>query len=358
MNVIRFGLLLAMALCVAGCGGKATLPPRPPLLVRAQPAHFEDYATTISLTGTIKARTQADLSFRIDGRVVEWDADVGQHVEAGAVLAKIDPTEQQADLDSANAAVASAQAVMRQASTNFDRQKSLIDSGFTTRSTYDLAQESLRTAQGSLDAANAQAGATRNSLSFTELRATQAGIITARNIEIGQVAQAAQAAFTLAVDGPRDAVFNVDEAIFLRKTTHSEIPLTLVSNPAIHAVGHIREVAPVIDAKTGTVLVKVGVDDAPPEMALGSAVVGVGAYEPQRVVRLPWSAATSKEGRLAVWIVDPATKVVALRLVEVEAYEEEAVLIRDGLKEGETVVTDGVKFLYPGQVVDVAEAKS
>ena len=164
-------------------------------------------------------------------------------------------------------------------------------------------------------------------LSFTELRAAQAGITTARNIEVGQVAQSAQAAFTLAVDGPRDAVFHVDEAIFLRRTEHSEIPLTLVSNPAIHAIGHIREVAPVIDPKTGTVLVKVGVDDTPPEMALGSAVIGVGAYEPQRVVRLPWSAATSKDGQLAVWIVDPATKMVALRLVEAEAYEDEALLI-------------------------------
>ena len=139
MNWIRVGLLLATAVCLAGCGSKATTTTRPPLLVRAQPAHFEAYATTISLTGAIQARTLADLSFRVSGRVVEWDADVGQRVEAGAVLAKIDPTEQQADLDAANAAVDFAEAVLRQASTNFDRQKSLIDSGFTTRSTYDSA---------------------------------------------------------------------------------------------------------------------------------------------------------------------------------------------------------------------------
>jgi membrane fusion protein, multidrug efflux system len=355
MKWTPLGLLLAIAACVGGCESKATIPPRPLLPVKAQTARFEDYSTRLSLTGEIQARNQADLSFRVSGRVIERDADVGQHVDAGAILAKIDPTEQQADVDAANAAVTAAEATLRQASTAFDRQKSLFDSGYATRSTYDSARQAQQTAEGTLESAKAQAATARDALSYSELRAAQAGVITARNIEVGEIAQAAETAFTLAVDGPRDAVFKVYESIFFRKTATGEVELSLVSNPEIRTVGHVREVAPVVDVNTGTVRVKVGMDDAPKEMALGSAVTGAAAFDPHPVVTLPWSATTSKDGKVAVWVVDPASKAVALRTVEVDAYENETLLIRNGVKDGETIVTEGVKFLYPGQIVDVLE---
>jgi RND family efflux transporter MFP subunit len=355
MGLTRPALLLAIAVSAAGCNSQAAAPPRPPLLVRTQAVRLEDYMPGITLTGEIQARVQTDLSFRVSGRVVARSADVGQHVDAGAVLAKIDPAEQQADLDAANAAVTAAEALLRQAKAAYDRQKSLIDQGYATRSAYDTAQQNLRTAQGSLDQAVAQAGSAKDALSYSELRADKSGVITARNIEVGQVAQAAQPAFTLAVDGPRDAVFNVYESIFFQKPASDKIVLTLVSDPNIRATGHVREVAPAVDPKTGTVRVKVEMDNAPAAMSLGSSVIGSDAFAARQVAVLPWSAAASLDGKLAVWIVDPATKAVSLRAVQAEAYDKEKLLIREGLAPGEIVVTEGDKFLFPGQNVD-AEA--
>ncbi len=325
------------------------------MLVRTQAVQLEDYEQGISLTGEIQARVQTELSFRVSGRVIARSADVGQRVEAGEVLARIDPAEPQADLEAANAAVTAAEATLRQASAAFDRQRSLIDQGFATRSAFDTAQQNLRTAQGSLDQARAQAGTARDALSYTELKTVKAGVITARNIEVGQVAQSAQSAFTLAEDGPRDAMFNVYESIFFLKPASDKILLRLVSDPNIQAVGHVREVAPAVDPKTGTVRVKVEIEDPPAAMKLGSSVVGSGAFSPHQVAVLPWSAAASKDGELAVWIVDPATKAVSLRAVQPEAYEKEKLLIRGGLEPGEIVVTEGEKFLFPGQIVDIAE---
>jgi RND family efflux transporter MFP subunit len=356
MGLTRLALLLAIAVSAAGCNSHAAAPPRPPLLVRTQAVRLEDYMPGITLTGEIQARVQTDLSFRVSGRVVARSADVGQHVDAGEVLAKIDPAEQQADLDAANAAVTAAEALLRQAKAAYDRQKSLIDQGYATRSAYDTAQQNLRTSQGSLDQAVAQAGSAKDALSYSELRADKSGVITARNIEVGQVAQAAQPAFTLAVDGPRDAVFNVYESIFFQKPASDKIVLTLVSDPSIRATGHVREVAPAVDPKTGTVRVKVEMDNAPAAMSLGSAVIGSDAFAARQVAVLPWSAAASLDGKLAVWIVDPATKAVSLRPVQAEAFEKEKLLIREGLTPGEIVVTEGDKFLFPGQIVDIAEA--
>ena len=356
MGLTRLGLLLAVALAAASCNRVTAMPPRPPLLVRTQTVRLEDYAPAIRLTGEIKARVQSDLSFRVSGRVIARDADVGQHVDAGAVLARIDPAEQQADLDAANAAVKGAEATLRQAQAAYDRQKSLIDLGYATRSAFDSAQQALRTAQGSLDQAVAQAGSAKDALSYSELRADRSGVVTARDIEVGQVAQAAQAAFTLAEDGPRDAVFNVFESVFFLRPAGDKIDLSLVSDPNVRAMGHVREVAPAVDPKTGTVRVKVEIENPPAAMSLGSAVIGSGAVAAQKVAVLPWSAAASKDGKLAVWILDPVAKAVSLRPVQAEAFEKERLLIRNGLAPGEIVVTEGEKFLFPGQIVAVAEA--
>ena len=112
-----------------------------------------------------------------------------------------------------------AESQLRVARATFERQKTLIASGFTTRTVYDQAQEGLRTAEGALEAAKAQLGTAKDALGYTELRAEAAGVITARNLEVGQVVQAAQPVFTLAQDGERDAVFDVYESSSLAIST-------------------------------------------------------------------------------------------------------------------------------------------
>lgn len=356
MDWPRACIILALGLGVASCGGKETPPTKPHQLVRAQKVVLADYVPSIVLTGEIQARVQTELSFRISGRVIERNADVGQHVDAGAVLARVDPSEQQADLDAANAAVTAAEALVRQTSAAFDRQKTLLASGFATRSNYDQAEQALRTAEGSLDSARAQAATARDALSYSELRALRSGVVTARNIEVGQVAQAAQSAFTIAEDGPRDAVLNVYESIFFWKPASDVARISLISDPSVTAVGRLREIAPTVDARTGTVRVKIGIDDPPPQMSLGAPVTVTGRAVPLPAMFLPWSAVASLDGKLAVWVVDPASKAVTLRAVEAEGYEREKLIIKSGLKAGDLVVTEGGKFLFPGEIVDVAEA--
>ena len=90
--------------------------------------------------------------------MLERLVDVGAHVNAGDLLARLDPAEQQADLDAATAGVAAAEAQLRVAQATFDRQSHLISSGFTTRVAYDQAKEGLRTAESTLETAKAQLG--------------------------------------------------------------------------------------------------------------------------------------------------------------------------------------------------------
>jgi membrane fusion protein, multidrug efflux system len=348
-----FGLVGVMLFAAAlnGCDDHAAQPISRAAFVRTEIVRPRDRPASITLTGEVQARFRADLSFRISGRVIARLVDVGAHVHAGDVLALLDPAEQQADVDAATAAVASAEAQLRVAKATFERQKTLIATGFTTRTVYDQAEEGLRSAEGGLEAARAQLGTSRDALGYTKLRAEADGIITARNLEVGQVISAAQPVLSLAQDGERDAVFDVYESVFLGSTAGRSVALALVSDPAVTAIGHVREVSPAIDAKSSTIRVKVSIQDPPPALSLGSAVAGTVQVQAQSQIALPWSALMAAGDKPAVWTIDPATRTASLTPVTIGGYEAGEVMIRAGLEPGERVVIDGGKLLSVGQLV-------
>jgi membrane fusion protein, multidrug efflux system len=346
------GLAVALvAIALSGCNDHAAAPITRAAIVRTEIVQPRDRQASVTLTGEVQARFRADLSFRVGGRVVARYVDVGAHVQAGEVLALLDPAEQEADVDAATAALLAAEAQLRVAKVTFERQKALIASGFTTRTVYDQAQEGLRTAEGVLDSAKAQLGTSKDALGYTALRAEAAGVITARNLEVGQVVQAAQPVFSLAQDGERDAVFDVYESIFFGDLDGSRVSLALVSDAGVTASGYVREVSPAIDAKSSTIRVKVAIQDPPIAMALGSAVAGAVRARAQQQIALPWSALMAAGSKPAVWTVDPATKTAALKPVTIGGYEAREVLIKAGLTPGERVVIDGGKLLSVGQAV-------
>lgn len=349
---ILVGLAFALvAITLSGCNDQPATPTTRATFVRTEIVQPRGKQASVTLTGEVRARFQADLSFRVSGRVIERFADVGSQVQAGQVLALLDPAEQQADVDAASAAVSAAESQLRVAKATFERQKSLISSGFTTRPSYDQAQEGLRTAEGAFEAAKAQLGSSNEALGYTALRAEAAGVITSRSLEVGQVVQAAQPVFGLAQDGERDAVFDVYESIFFADLDGSRVSLTLVSDPNVTASGYVREVSPAIDAKSSTIRVKVAIQNPPAAMTLGSAVAGTANTKARQQIALPWTALMAEGSRPAVWIIDPTTRTASLKPVTVGGYEAGGVVIEAGLEPGERVVIDGGKLLSAGQPV-------
>jgi len=346
------GLAVALvAIMLSGCNDHAAAPTTRATFVLTEVVQPRGMQVSATLTGEVRARCQADLSFRVSGRVTERFADVGSHVEAGQVLALLDPAEQQADVDASSAAVAATESQLRVAKATFERQKSLIASGFTTRPSYDQAEEGLRSAEGALELAKAQLGSANEALGYTALRAEAAGVITTRSLEVGQVVQAAQPVFALAQDGERDAVFDVYESIFFGGLDGSRVSLTLVSDPDVTLSGYVREVSPAIDAKNSTIRVKVTIQNPPAAMTLGSAVAGTVKTKAQRQIALPWTALMAAGSRPAVWIIDPKTRTASLKPVAIGSYEAGGVVIEAGLEPGERVVVDGGKLLSAGQPV-------
>lgn len=330
--------------------------------VSAETVKVTEYRPQLVLTGTVAARNLINLAFRASGQVTERKADVGQKVEAGDILARIDAVEQQAVLRSAQATLNAAQAQLVQATANYARQQALLKQGFTTRGQFGTAEENKQRAESALISAQSQMKNAQDMMSYTELRAPRSGVVTARNIEAGQLVQAAQTAFIIAADGERDAVFDVQEALaahaeqIVGKSGTAALPqvsLSLVSDPMVAATGHVREIAPVVNATTGTVRIKVELDTPPAAMTLAAPVTGTLSLPAVRAVVLPWSTMTAQDGKPAVWVLDRETHSVTSVPIQVLDYEREKIIISDGLEDGQMVITRGGQMLGEGSVVDL-----
>ena len=262
---------------------------------------------------------------------------------------------QQNELRSAQAELSSAQAALKQAQLTFNRQQDLLKGGWTPRARFDEAEQGLRTAEAQVDAARAQVRIAQDRLGYTVLSADAPGAVTAVGAEPGEVVRAGQMIVQLAREGGRDAVFDVPEQLVRTGPRDPVVKIALTDDPQVTATGRVREVAPQADAATRTFQVKVGITNPPEAMRLGSTVTGRITLSAPPGVELPASALTGSNGHPAVWVVDPQSQTVSLRTVDVLRYDPGSIVISQGLKTGEIVVTAGVQVLRPGQKVRLLE---
>ena len=355
---ILLGILtLALMLGLSGCEEqKATEIEvvRPVRTVTVNPVRIEDSRQAI---GEIRPRQESDLGFRVSGKLIAREVDVGATVKKGALLARLEEQDYRNRLQSADADVTAAQSVLIEAQGAEERQRKLLISGVTTRAAHETATKNLNSAQAKLDAAKVASVMARDQLSYTELHADFDGVVTAVGAEAGQVVNVGQMIVRLALPSERDAVFAVAEAAFetFQPDQRPEVVVTLLSDPKIAAEGIVREVSPVADPATRTYQVKVTLQNPPEQMRFGSSVSGRLKSTTAPVVVLPGSALFDKAGKPAVWVYQTDTASVALKSVAVGSYETDQIIVSDGLVKGEIVVTAGVNQLREGQKVRLAE---
>jgi len=319
--------------------------------VRTITVEKREAGVPVTLTGRIEAEDSVSLSFRISGRIIENDVKLGDQVTPGQLVARLESQNENNALRSAKANLAAAQGQLTQARNHFERQDTLLEQGWTTRANHDQAKQAQQTAQAQVDAAEAQLKTAHDLVSFTELRTDAPGVITTLGPGTGEVVQAGQMIITLARKDGRDAVFDAPAQLVRSATRDPEIKVALTDDPSVEARGRVREVAPQADPVTRTFEVRVGLTDPPAAMRLGATVTGRVKTEAAPFIQIPASALTKFNQQPAVWIVDPASRVVSIRNVDVLHFDQAAVGVAGGLDTGEIVVTAGVQALHPGQQV-------
>jgi RND family efflux transporter MFP subunit len=309
--------------------------------------------------GEVRARVESRLGFRVGGKIVRRQVELGQRVKAGEILAQLDPQDYQLAAQAAKAQVTAAATNRDLAAADFKRYKELRDQNFISGAELERRDAALKAAQAQLDQAQAQGSAQGNQAAYTTLVADVSGVVTAVEAEQGQVVAAGTPVVRIAQDGQRDVVFAVPEDKVAQIKIGSGVDVRAWgAKEAIH--GAVREVAASADPVTRTFGVKVAlpVKDA---LALGATV----SVWPQaldrsgvQVIKLPTSALRQDGQSSAVWVLDTSSMTVKLQPIQIATADGNDVIVAGGLQPGMQVVSAGVHVLSPGQKVTIYREKA
>ena len=357
-TVILLCVPLALAALLAGCSasnsadGVAQIRP-----VMAQRVGAASLAPASVYSGEVRARREADLGFRIAGKITARSVDMGASVKKGQVLARIDPTDSQMNAEAARAAVTAARTDFQFASAEYDRYKSLIEKNFVSRTVLDQKSAALESARARLEQAEAQSSVSRNQVGYTSLVADQDGVITAVLAEAGQVVAAGQPVLRLARPEEKEVLIAIPEARLAATRAAQAVMVRMWAAPDRVYQGRVRELAPSADPTTRTVAARIAIPDADGAVALGMTANVLfgnesgGAGAPDAPMLVPLTALYRDGEKTAVWVIDAKTSQVALRAVDVAQYREDGIVISRGLMPGEIIAVAGVHKLVAGQVV-------
>ena len=170
-------------------------------------------ANGASFAGTVEARYESSLSFRVLEAMVARDVSVGDKVEKGARLAALDCTPFQFALRNAEADLAKAEAQLKLARVNEARKRQLYNGGVNAKAEFEAAQHELESAEAAAVSAKATVAKAREQLGYAELHAEFGGVVTATKAEVGQVVQPGQEVVRVVRPEEREAVVDVPDNI-------------------------------------------------------------------------------------------------------------------------------------------------
>jgi RND family efflux transporter MFP subunit len=349
--------LALLAVALAGCNDIAAQNPAPTRPVLVATTHYQAEIPERSFVGTIKPRIEADMGFRVPGKVAKRLVEVGQAVEIGQPLATLDQVDLKLQAEQAVAELHAATGVLAQAAAAETRAKDLRAKGWTTDAQMDQARAAADEARARLNRAERSVDLTKNSLSYATLLADARGVVTATLIEPGQVVAAGQTAVRVARFAEKEAVVAIPETLVERAKTGTA-SVTLWSEPNRKYAAKLREISPSADPATRTYLAKFSLPEARDNVELGmTATLTLYDSRTALVARLPLSALYSIGDKPSFYVVDEAGD-LTLKPVAVKAYESNDVVITGGVDEGARIVALGVQKLDPSQKVRVVSSLS
>ena len=309
--------------------------------------------------GEVKARVESRVGFRVAGKIIRRQVELGQHVQAGQVLAQLDPQDYRLAADAARAQQAAALTNRDLAAADLKRYRELRQQNFISSAELERRETTFKSAQAQLDQSQAQLSSQGNQASYTTLVADAPGIVTAIEAEPGQVVAAGAPVVRIAQDGARDVVFAVPEdRVGLIKPGSAVGVRGWADDRELE--GKVREVAASADPVTRTYGIKVAIDAAT-SPALGATVYArpkALSRSGLQVLKLPTSALREDSGRTVVWVLDRAAMTVRSQPIQVDTADGNDAVVTSGLQPGTLVVTAGVHVLSPGQKVAIYQDKA
>lgn len=340
---------LGLVLLTTACQRQAPPPEAPRTVMVTHPVLNQ--ASINSYAGEVRSREESILSFRVPGKISQRLVNVGDRVMVNQPLAMLDAMDANLNLNAAKAQLESARSAASTAKTELDRYQQLVGSNAVSRSQYDQIANQYKNAQSGLQQAQSSYEVALNQTDYSVLRANKSGVIVARQIEVGQVVAAGQAAYTLAIDGEREVLIGIPEQLISQFKERQAVKVSLWSDPNRLWPAYVREVSPAADASR-TYAVRVSFEDRNAPVKIGqSARVFVSNPAAPDQLQLPLSAISAEQSQSFVWVLDNKSSTLKRRLVSIGAYGRDSVPILSGLSREDWVVVGGVHILHEGQKV-------
>ena len=349
----RAAMALAATLLLAACNEHKPEPaPIRPVLSTVIALQT---SRVLGFTGTVEPRYRANLGFRVLGRIITRDVNVGDVVKKGQRLAAIDPLSLELAVRAAQADVSNAGAQLANASGTEARQRTLVEQSAATAAVYEAAQQGRDAAAAALARAQANLAKAQEQLGYSQLRSDFDGVVTAIEGEVGQVVSPGQNVATVARPDQREAVVDVPDGIAADIPLGTRFDVVLQLDSSLVASGAAREIAPQSDATTRTRRVRITLDNPPSRFRLGTIVNAVLTKPTRPRIEVPAGAVLARDGKTFVWVVDPATSTVNTREVQVARRHGGLAVIGEGVAPGTRIVTAGVNSLAAGQQVKILD---
>jgi RND family efflux transporter MFP subunit len=336
-------------------------------------------AAVLQATGYVVARRQATISAQIIGTLTEVSVDEGAHVKQGQVLARLDPTAYQAQLDStraqyaaAQASVTKARAVLKQDRANAARMNDVVDRGYVSKQAAEQANTQVATDAAALDVAITQAKAARDqmraaevNLDFTVIRAPFAGVVTAKGAEVGEIVSPYTAGgggiagglATIVDMNSLEVDVDVNESYISRVKPGMPVEAILDAYPDWKIPAHVIAIIPSADRSKATVKVRIALDKKDPrilpEMGVRVSFLEKSGenHQPLPGVLVPKSAVVKRDGKDVVFVVKDGH--AQQMSITAGADFSDMKQVTQGLDAGAEVVTTPPADLKDGEKVHV-----
>ena len=328
----------------------------------ARPVRFEvvssvDAGRRRSFSGTCQPAVEPKLSFKVDGTIARRPVNMGDRVKRGTLIAELDPSDFQLQLEEAAAALRRAEAESRNAEASFTRIRGLYENGNASRTDFDEARAAAESSQANVESIRKRADLARQQLSYTRLVAPVAGAVAEVSAEVNENVRAGQEVVRLAAEEGYEVVVTVPESLIGEIDDDQDVRVTFDALPGRTFGGTVTEVGVTTSTMGTTFPVKARLVDEDPGVRPGMAAelefrfASVGEAAHFRVP--PHSVAEDRGGRF-VFVVEPSDTgraVVRRRQVEVGSLTPAGLEVLDGLQEGDHVVTAGISQLEDGDTV-------
>jgi membrane fusion protein, multidrug efflux system len=357
-----FTFLLSLFLFISllmGCSKQDTdvkLLPRPVKVFRVEKT---DDRIVTPYAGQVGTRFETTLSFRVAGKIIARPVEMGDFVHKGQLLAKLDTSDYHLSVESIKAQLKSAIADRDFAKDELTRYRELLNQKVISPPDFDRHQTAYTNAQERVAALEAQLKQTTNQLDYAELSADREAVITALEVEKGQVVAAGQPVVKLAQLDEKEIHFDIPEQRISEIKNQQSVTVSLWSASERKFNAKIREISAAADPASRTYRAKATLLEGQDEAHLGMTATVWVASDKTKQIAVPLSAVFTAQDQTTqqkVWLIDEATNTVKTVPVQLGSALPDELVSVEGLHAGQLIVSAGVQRLKEGQSVRLLES--